>query len=522
MFQPLSKKLKHNIKAVFAVVLLITLLADGFFNVAKAADTALPVTDGGPEITSASAVVMDINSGAVLYAKNPTAAHQPSSLTKLVTALVCAEKLSMNSPVIFSSNASSQDFPTASNAGLKNGETTTVADAITAMIMCSADDCAVALAEKAGGDVTGFSTLMNTYASENGYKNTNFINSNGRHVEGHYTCAYDMALAASELMNTLPEFKAAASGESAVISASGASLSEITVTNTHRFIKGTDSYSYCYAGKTGGTAYGGDDTWSLCTFASYKGLDLVCIIMGAPENDDTYSDTKVLFDYAFENYTATAASTFMTSNSEEIGTLFNNGLLFDTENHGSIFTNEEAMIILPNNADSSKVTSQVTFTQIHEFSYGNNTIGKINFYYEDRLAGSADIIFYTENASMQQSEFNKYFPDFLINPETNQGANIYSDFGSTDTTEKQSFFDKIKAGIYSLYTPAKSFAAICAVLIFLIGLLVLILLFPVEVKKRDKLYKQERESTRYSSDGDELSEVHSTRNPAVEDMHEIK
>lgn len=483
---------------------------------------SLPVQDGGPEIDSASAIIMDINSGAVLYAKNQADAHQPSSLTKLVTALVCAQNLSMSTSVSFSAEAASQNFPTASNAGFRTGDTTFVSDALTAMIMCSADDCAVALAEKCGGSVTGFAEMMNKYASDNGFINSSFMNAGGRHTEGHYTCAYDMALAASRLMNDLSEFKTAASETSATLSASGSSLSELTISNTHRFIKGTDSYSYCYAGKTGGTAYGGDETWSLCTFASHNNMNLVCIIMGAPSNDSTYADTKLLFDYAFENYRATTASSFVASGSSEIGTLFNNDLLFASDNMETIYVDRSATILLPAGADEAKITYSVNLDQIHEFIYGENIIGNLDFYYGDRHAGTADILFYTENASMPQSEFNKYFPDFLLSPENTQGTNIYNDFGGTDTVENKGFFDKIKAGIYSLYTPAKSFAAICTLFIFLIGLLIIFLVFPIEVKREDTLYKQDMGDLYYSAPEDELSEVRAMRNPDVDDMHEIK
>lgn len=526
MFRLTPSKIRPKSKAVIAAALLVLLLANSFFGVASASDTidpTLPLSDGGPEISSASAIVMDINSGAVLYAKNPTEAHQPSSLTKLVTALVCMDSLSSGSTLSFSSDAASQDFPTASNAGYFNGDTTTVGEALTAMLMCSADDCAYALAEKASGSMTAFSEAMNSFASENEFLNSNFVNSYGRHAEGHYTCVYDMAVAAALAMNNVPEFKAAVSGISASLSASGSSLRTLTVRNTHRFINGSDSYSYCYAGKTGGTAYGGDGTWSLCTFASYKGLDLVCIIMGAPSNDGTYSDTKLLFDYAFENFEAVSASSFISSAAEGIGTLFNNDLLFNAEDIGTIFADPDAVLVLPTNADTANLTSQVTLTQIHEYLYGNNVIGSIDFYYGDRNAGSADILFYTENASMPQSEFNKYFPSFLISPESNQGDNIYSEFGSADTqTKNTGFFGKIKAGIYALYTPAKSFAAIVAVFIFLIGLLIIFLLFPVEHKNTPVLYTREYDEPVSPDSGDELSEVRAVRNTDVEDMHEIK
>lgn len=547
--QKLKQKNKLTFKAVLAFSVLLTLSGGSFFDAAFAAasNTAFanrslsgsntkicgdarseasppetPLLSGGPEIKSKSAVVMDVKSGTVLYAKNPLEAHQISSLTKLVTALTALDKLSLYDSVSFSSEAAAQDFPTASNAGYKSGDASSAKDLLTAMIMCSADDCAYALAERAGGSMDGFADMMNAYAADNGMTHSKFKNSYGRHVEGHYSCAYDMALAASALMKNVPEFKQAASGASASLSASGASLRTLTIKNTHRFISGTDSYDRCYAGKTGGTAYGGDGSWSLCTFAASGSLDLVCVITGAPDNDSTYSDTKSLFDYAFEQYDAYSASSLLSAKPSEIGTLFSDGSIFGNESENSIFTDPNAVVILPKGADKTVLKSTVSFTQIHEFVYGNNVIGRIEFSYDGKLAGSADIILYTENASMTQSEFDGSFPSFLVNPDTNQGTNIYT-YPDSDRVPaaKPSLADKIKAGIYSLYTPAKYFAAICALLIFLIGTLIIFLIFPVGSKQTDTLYKKDYDELAPPVYDDELSEVRSVRKPEVDDMHEI-
>lgn len=521
--------IRYKYKAVFAVILAFTLLINGFFNVAKANETSsistydptLPIIEGGPDIESVSAVVMDVNSGAILYAKNQERALQPSSLTKLVTALVCLDELSLNSPVVFSSNAASQNFPTASNAGFKSGETTDVKSALTGMLMCSADDCAIALAEKTKGSEEAFAELLNAYATEHGYKNSHFVNSNGVHNDEHYTCTYDMALAASMLMKQYPEYKSIVSGVTTSLSASGSSLSTLTINNTHRFIKGTDSYSYCYAGKTGGTAYGGDGTWSLCTYASKGGMNLVCIVMGAPSNDATYSDTKELFDYAFTSYVKSSASDFISSEQEGLGKLFNENTAFNPSETSTISTDSSAYLVLPAEAKSGDIKSDISLTQLHEFVYGDNVIGSIKFYYNGRLAGSADIIFYTENASLTQDAFNQSFPSFLLSPDTTQGSNFYSDFGDSSVTKKPGFFDKLKASLLSYYTPAKTFAFVCAVLVFFMGVLVILMIFPVKLKKKDRLYRKEYDKFQTSAPDDELSEVHTKRRSDVEDMHEI-
>lgn len=123
-----------------------------------------PLSTAVPTIKSASAVVMDVNSGAVLLEKNSAEMGQPSSLTKLMTAYIAFSELNPGATITCSSAAATQNFPTAANVGYRQGDSYHVSDALTGMLMASAEDCAYSLAEKVSGSMEGFADKMNMYA----------------------------------------------------------------------------------------------------------------------------------------------------------------------------------------------------------------------------------------------------------------------------------------------------------------------------------------------------------------------
>ncbi len=473
---------------------------------------------GGPEISSESAIVMDINSGSILYSKNETMAQQPSSLTKIVTALVSLENLNLTDSISCSIEAVSQNFPTAANVGYPSGRRITVSDAVKGSLMASAEDSTYALCEAAAGSMSGFASLMNTYAAENNFLNSNFINGLGKYESGHYSCCYDIALAASSLMTSYPSM-AITLGTRAV-SLDG----DYNVSSSHRFISGKDSCSYVYAGKTGGTAYGGNSKWSLCTYASSGGLNLVCVVMGSPSNDASYADTKALFSYSFENYCGVTVKSLINDSQNGIGTLFNYCNPFDDTDDSLFFYNEDSCIALPSGYDASKITRTTELEQIYEFRYGNNVVGTIKFFYDGVPAGKSDIYFYTENATMADSEFIRYFPFYLINPENISDSDVFLPDGNTGAVEKATFFNKIKAGILSMNTPAKSFAAIISLLIFAIGTILIVLLFPMKTTPKTTLYTKDSGDRPAALPEDRLSEVRKIRPSGADktEMTEIK
>lgn len=474
--------IKTKAKKIYACLLMFVMLALTLSsalaepeNTEGTGTSVQAILDGGPDIPSVSAVVMDINSGAILYAKNPTQKQQPSSLTKLMTAYVCLNELGLCNSISCSAGAASQDFPTAANVGYISGETFSVSDALKGMLLASAEDCAYSLAEKAAGSMDSFAVMMNEYGGKLGFVNSHFVNSMGLSANGHYSCAYDMAVVASKLMKNFPAYKGILSSGKAYLSSTNLSSSR-EIESSHRFMNGDDSCEYCYAAKTGGSAYGGDDTWAMCCYAAHNNMDLVCIIMGSPDIDDTYADTKTLFEYAFNIYEGRALKAGSTSSGNGIGLLFSEHPMFDFDNSSTIYADPKAGIIMPSRGDESLVTTSVSFEQVPDFEHGENIIGKINIFYDGRSAGAADIIYYTENAAMSEAAFEKVFPAYL-----NQPANTYSSYIKPQVKpapDKASILVRAKNKIFSLYTPAKLAMLVFILLLFACGAAVIIIVFP--------------------------------------------
>jgi len=504
-------------KAAIAGVAATAALTGSLFGYSLA-DGYSPIKDDGPEISAEAAVVMDINSGAVLYSKNGDEKLQPSSLTKLMNAYVVLNNTSTTSTVTCSATATSQNYDLAANAGLVTGETISVRDALAGMLLASYEDCSYALAEGVGTTMEGFAAMMNEEATALGLTNTTFTNGTGVYAAEHMSTAYDMAVVASKLMKNYPEYKEIISLSSTTLSATNKSGTR-DVKSSHRFMSGRETVNYVYAGKTGGSAHGGDGSYALCTYASYNGLDVVCIIMGSKYLDSAYEDTKDLLAYAFDNYQATSANAFLNSDLTEMGLLFSEYSMFDVLNDDSIYVDSAATIVLPLNYDNAAITSEVVLTQLADYAYGKNKIGEIRFSMGDRFVGAADIILFSSVNAMTHEEFLKLFPSYLIDPENTTFTEGTTN-KNTVTVTKITVWTKLKNNLLSLYTTAKLRSLILGVLAFVAGAVLIILLFPKPKGSMQELYVKKYDKY----DGgqkDEVSEVRRVRNKAYSDMHEI-
>ncbi|MDD6102677.1 MAG: D-alanyl-D-alanine carboxypeptidase [Clostridiales bacterium] len=512
-----SKLYKHIIRLPLCLFIILCTCLLGI-NAALAegnSDFTKPILDNGPEITSNAAIVMDINSGAVLYGKNTTGRIQPSSLTKLVTAAVAVDRLDGGSNINVSLSAASQTFPTASNAGLKSGQTISASDALAGMLCISAEDCTVAIAEKISGTQDAFAELMNSYAKSRGYVNSHFTNPAGRANADNYSCVYDLALTASGLMKNYK-------GELTPLFSAEHTLTSVNkkIKNTHRFINGTEKVANVYAGKTGGSAYGGDGTWAVCTFASKGNLNIVCIIAGAAGLSNAYEDTKLLFDYSFNNYESRSAASLTSARGDGIEKLFSSCPVFTLNDGDRLSTDEASYITLPVGASMEEVTRNVIFNEEPaRFNNGYNLVGSIAYSYKSKYVGSYNIYYYTENGTISESDFINIFPGFLISPDT-----VISGVNDNTPPEKKTHFTtRVMRVLYSMFTPAKLYAAILWLLIFSIGVLVIFLILPVrESISYEGLYNKSIEDSKSPVlPEDELSEVTRMRKTDDAEMHEI-
>ena len=155
----------------------------------------------GPNVYGNSAIVMDMNSGAILYGKKIDDQHYPASITKLLTALVALENSELDDEVYFSEDSVSFLEPGDASIGMTPGEILSMNDALYGMLLASANEVSYAIAESTGklmgGDYNTFIQAMNDRAVELGCTGSHWTNANGLHNEQHYTTAHDMALIAS-------------------------------------------------------------------------------------------------------------------------------------------------------------------------------------------------------------------------------------------------------------------------------------------------------------------------------------
>ncbi len=259
------------------------------FGVAAAAQ---PATELPFAIQAKAALLMDYETGTVLYEKNAHEKLPMASITKIMTLLLAMEaiedgKLKLDDPVHVSEYAASMG---GSTVFLEAGETFPVSTILEGVIVASANDGSVALAEKIYGSHELFVQKMNERAQQLGMKNTNFVNCTGLPAENHYSTAYDVALMSRELLKHPLFFKWS------TIWMDYMRDGKTMLVNTNRLVR---FYEGCDGVKTGYTEEAGH-----CISATAKrgNLRLIAVILGAPTSQVRFSEASKLLDYGFANY----------------------------------------------------------------------------------------------------------------------------------------------------------------------------------------------------------------------------
>jgi len=240
-----------------------------------------------PVISAQTAIMVEANSGEVLYEKNPEQKAYPASITKIMTALLAIEKGDLDKKVKISENAAGVE---GSSIYLEAGEKITLRDLVYGLMLRSGNDAAIAIAEEIGGSTERFVIMMNKRARELGAYRTLFVNPNGLHSSGHYTTAKDMALIAMAAMKN-PEFKKVAAAKSWV-----ADRGE----GKYNYFFNKNKVVYQYTGGTGikiGFTKAAGRT--LVASSERDGMELICVVMNAP---GWFQDTYKLMDYGYDQY----------------------------------------------------------------------------------------------------------------------------------------------------------------------------------------------------------------------------
>ncbi|MCC8150894.1 MAG: D-alanyl-D-alanine carboxypeptidase [Lachnospiraceae bacterium] len=335
----------------------------------------------GPEASAESAIVMEANTGTVLYEKDADTQRYPASITKILTTLLALENSSLDEVVTFSEDAVYKNEGDSSHIARDIGEEMTMEQCLYAVMLESANECAYAVAEHVGGgDYQTFIDMMNEKAAELGCTNTNFTNANGLPDEDHVTTCRDMALIAQAAIQN-NTFRQIIGTTSYTIPPTNKHDEETPLNNHHRMIssyKGTQYlYEYCLGGKTGYTVAAGN---TLVTYAEKDGMLLICVVMKTTSH---YDDTISLFDYCFENYSmynVSESETRYEDSSSGSSTLFG-------ESEAFAVLDSEAEIILPVGADFSDTEVEVSYDNVSD-----SVLGTLVYSYGGKQVGTADVV----------------------------------------------------------------------------------------------------------------------------------
>lgn len=259
----------------------------------------------GPKIEGESAILVDMVTGAVLYSKNADKVQYPASITKIMTSLLAAEHLNMKDKIVMSQSAAyGITISDSSSIYADTGEEFTTEQAMMAVMLQSANEMTLALAEETSGSVKKFVELMNLKAKQLGCTGTHFNNPNGLPDELHYTTASDMTKIARAAWYN-PTFRKYTTTTYYEIPPTNKFAETRYLLNHHKMMKGnTYAYEGVMGGKTGYTDAAGN---TLVTYAKRGNMRLVSVVMKSING--AYADTAALLDYGFNNFTRTAVKT---------------------------------------------------------------------------------------------------------------------------------------------------------------------------------------------------------------------
>ena len=335
---------------------------------------ALDIKETNMELKAKSAVLMDVNTGTVLYEKNAHEALPPASVTKIMTLLLVFEaidsgKLKYDDLITVSEYASSMG---GSQVFLEPGEEMSVHELLKCVVVASANDAAVALAEAVGGSEATFVEMMNNRAKELGMKNTHFENVTGLDddVTNHVISAYDIALMSKELLSheKITEYT--------TIWMDTIRNGEFGLSNTNRLVKFFKGITGLKTGYTSGAGF--------CISASAKrgGMHLVAVIMGSSTSNERNVEASRLLEFGFANYCV------YSDESELCGTIeIPNG----TKDSIGIYHN--SVSILENSGKNKNVTKEIVINDgVCAPLRKGDVVGRVIYKVGDETIGETEIL----------------------------------------------------------------------------------------------------------------------------------
>lgn len=378
----------------------------------------IPNWPEGPVVNAQSAILMDADSGAILYAKNVHEKLYPASTTKLLTCLIATEQCSMDEVVTFSHDAVFDAPRDSSHIAIDVGEELTMEQSLNAILIASANEVAFGVAEHIAGTWQDFAPMMNERAKELGCVDSNFVNPNGLPDDNHYTSSYDLAMIgraffANEMLSKISSTKRLD------IPASEKQPDHIVEESRNQLFPGRPhAYEYLVGSKTGYTQAAKN---TLVSCAEKDGMKLIAVVM-VEDSPAQFVDTIALFNYGFSNFERVNIS------KTETRFQINNANFFYSDNDilGSskpiLSLNTKDCIILPKSITMDQTVSTISYETpspeqalIISYTYNNQFLGSVSV----DLTGNSDNEYAFEQGAMQPAK------DDSVTEEQNQPNIIY-------------------------------------------------------------------------------------------------
>lgn len=324
-----------------------------------------------------SAIMIEASTGKILYSKNPHEKLAPASMTKIMSLILIMENIESGNikwddTVVASANASSMG---GSQIFLKTGEVMKVEDLIKAICVASANDAVVAMAEKIAGTEEEFVKLMNDKARSLGAKNTNFKNSTGLDIEGHYSTAYDMAIMARELIRHQKILEFSSIYEDYLRKGTENSF---WLVNTNKLVR---YYDYIDGLKTGFT-----DNALYCLTATGKknGMRLITVVMREDNTNNRTKDTIAMMDYGFNMYSINN----IVSKDKVLGTIDVN---LGVQEKVEIVPVKDVNQVNKKQATEKKITYEMKLDNVNAPVKKGDIVGELEIYENNKYLETVDI-----------------------------------------------------------------------------------------------------------------------------------
>lgn len=356
-------------------------------------------TSSQPVVNAEAAILIDADTGIVLYEKNADEKLYPASTTKILTSLLVIENCKYDEKIKHSHEAIYGIGPGSSHIGMRENEEITVEQALHGILLASANEVCVAVAEHVGkGNAENFMKMINDRLKKIGAVNTHFANPHGFHDNNHYTTARDMSRIMLEAIQN-EKFVKLISTYTYTIPPTNIVSEERILHNSNKFINPYSNlyYKYCIGGKTGFTDEAGN---TLVTYFKKDNIHLIVVVMKDQGAQNAYVDSKNLAEYGFKSYEEKE----LFNVSEYVGTIDSAQYFKDKRielDKISVVPKENFSSTVPKNFDKNCVSTKVNLPDEIVLENGTNNSLKIG----DKV-GTIELIYTNGNIKKTLAEID--------------------------------------------------------------------------------------------------------------------